>query len=85
MNRLPQIASVTDLRNNYPKVIRRLSDGPIILAQRSKPVAVVISPQQWDTMADELAQLRRIVEGDRQLAEIRSGNYVEFDISQAPT
>lgn len=84
MNRLPQMASVTDLRNNYPKVIRRLSDGPIILAQRSKPVAVVISPQQWDMIADELAQLRRIVESDRQLASIAAGNYEVFDSSQAP-
>jgi prevent-host-death family protein len=84
MNRLPQMASVTDFRNNYVQLVERLNDGPIILAQRSKPVAVVISPQQWDNMADELAQLRRIVEGDRQLAEIDAGNYEVFDFSQAP-
>jgi prevent-host-death family protein len=84
MHRLPQIASVTDFRNNYVQLVERLNDGPVILAQRSKPIAVVISPQQWDRMADELAQLRRIVEGDRQLAEIDAGNYEVFDFSQAP-
>lgn len=62
MNRLPQMASVTDFRNNYVQLVEQLDNGPVILAQRSKPVAVVVSPQQWDRMVAELEELRDLVD-----------------------
>lgn len=62
MNRLPQMASVTDFRNNYVQLVEQLNDGPVILAQRSKSVAVVISPQMWDLMVDEIEKLRDLVD-----------------------
>lgn len=79
MNRLPQMTSVTELRNNYPSLIKKLSNGPVVLAQRSKPIAVIVTPEQWDLQADELARLRRIVEADRHFSEMRAGKFVDLN------
>ena len=88
MNRLPQMTGVTTLRNDYPKIIKMLLNGPVVLNQRSKPVAVIVAPEQWDAQADELARLRRIVEGDKHFAEMRAGKFLtqeELDRELAAT
>jgi PHD/YefM family antitoxin component YafN of YafNO toxin-antitoxin module len=75
----PQIQPISELARDHKTLLRKLKSGPVFLAQRGRPAAVVVSPQQWDSIATELSRLRRIVEGDRQFAEIRAGNYVGFD------
>jgi prevent-host-death family protein len=84
MNNVPQIVPVTDLRLKHVQVFGMLDKGPVILAQRSRPAAVLVSVEQWNAQADELARMRRILEAKRQFAEMDAGNRVEFDISQAP-
>lgn len=79
MNHVPQIVPVTDLRLRHVEVFGLLNRGPVILAQRSRPAAVLVSLNEWDQMAGELARLRRIIEGDRQFAEMRAGNYVDLE------
>jgi len=84
MNRVPQIASVTEFRNNHVAVLQKLGNGPVILAQHSQPVAVIVTPEQWNEQSDELQRLRRIIEGDRQFAEIATGDRVEFNLADMP-
>jgi prevent-host-death family protein len=54
MNKLPQIASISDLRNKHLEILARLGQGPVILANRNEPVAVLISPTEWDAIVEEL-------------------------------
>lgn len=54
MNKIPQIASISDLRNKHLEILARLSQGPVILANRNEPVAVLISPAEWDAIVEEL-------------------------------
>jgi hypothetical protein len=81
MIQTPQIESVTKMVRDHKGLLAKLRTGPVFLAQRSAPAAVLVSPQMWDDLTRELARLRRMVEFDRQLA---SNDFVEFDISQAP-
>lgn len=74
----PQITPVTALQRSYGAVLKKLANGPVFLAQRSHPVAAILSIADYDRMTDELKRLRRIIEGDRHLAEIRAGNYTEL-------
>jgi len=67
MNRLPQMASVTDLRNDYNALLRRLSEGPIVLSQRSKPAAVLVSPTEWDQTAQLIKELQAQLSRERRL------------------
>jgi PHD/YefM family antitoxin component YafN of YafNO toxin-antitoxin module len=79
MIQTPQIEPVTQLVKNHKGIFAKLEKGPVFLAQRSRTAAVMLSPAQWDEMTAELSRLRRIIEGDRQLAEMHAGNYVTVD------
>jgi prevent-host-death family protein len=69
MNPLPQMVSVADIKNHHLKVFAMLKNGPVVIASRSKPAAVIISPDQWDAIAEELDILW--TEREAALAELR--------------
>jgi prevent-host-death family protein len=73
-----QITPVSELQKNYGEVLKRLEAGPVFLAQRSKPVGVILSPGDYDKLNSELKRLQRIIAYDRQFAEIRAGTYTEL-------
>jgi prevent-host-death family protein len=75
----PQIVPISDFRIRQAEVLTKLNRGPVFLAQRSKPAAVLLSMAEWDQMTEELKRLRRYAEAFRQFEEIRSGNYVDLD------
>jgi prevent-host-death family protein len=57
MYTVPQIVPVSNLRNNHRAVFELLDKGPIVLAQRSKAAAVLISVAEWDRQAKRLQEL----------------------------
>jgi PHD/YefM family antitoxin component YafN of YafNO toxin-antitoxin module len=75
----PQIEAVSNLARNYKALLAKCKNGPVFLVQNSQEAAVMVSPAEWRATAAELARLRRTVEMDRQFAEIRAGNYVDYD------
>jgi prevent-host-death family protein len=79
MSASPQIVPISDFRIRQAEVLTRLHRGPVFLAQRSKPAAVLLSMEEWDRLQSELQRLRRMAEADRQFAEIRAGNYTDLD------
>jgi len=78
MIQAPQIEPISNLARDYRTMLAKLKTGPVFLAQRSKPAAVLVSVEEWTATANDLARLRRMVEFDRQLAAIRTGEYVEY-------
>ncbi len=74
-----QITPVSTLQKNYGSVLRMLANGPVYLAQRSKPVGVVLSPDAYETLNAELKRLQRIVASDRQFASMDAGNFADHD------
>ena len=75
----PQIVPISDFRVHQSDVLTKLENGPVFLAQRSKPAAVLVSLTDWDNMVAELRRLRRYAEAARQFAEIKAGNYTDLD------
>lgn len=76
MNGLPQVVPVSELRNKHREVFRLLGKGPVILAQRSKAAAVLVSVEEWDRRA------RRLVELEREIIRQRlHANRQEPDVS----
>lgn len=57
MQTMPQVVPVSELRNHHREVFERLANGPIILAQRSKAAAVLVSVEEWDRQAKRLQEL----------------------------
>jgi PHD/YefM family antitoxin component YafN of YafNO toxin-antitoxin module len=70
MQAIPQIAPVTKLQCDHTSIFALLQQGPVILTQRSKPTAVLVSAEEWDRTAHELAQLRRMVKADPEMADV---------------
>jgi prevent-host-death family protein len=58
MDRVQQIVPISDMKLKHAAVLSLLKKGPVVLAQRSKPAAVLVSVAQWDRMADEIEELR---------------------------
>lgn len=57
MQTMPQVVPVSELRNHHREVFDLLDKGPIILAQRSKAAAVLVSVEEWDRQAKRLQEL----------------------------
>ena len=68
MQTVPQIVPVTEMRQHHKQVLEKLHNGPVILAQRSKPTAILVSIEEWDQMVQDAQKHRRSVLL-RQLAE----------------
>jgi prevent-host-death family protein len=82
----PQIEPITTLARDHRAIVAKIQDGPVFLAQRSRPAAVVISPTQWDELVKELRRLQRIIEADRHFAEVDAGHFLtqeQFDAQLA--
>ena len=58
----PQIVPVTDLRMKHVEVFALLDKGPVILAQRSRPAAVLVSTMLWDRLMDRLEEQDDLIE-----------------------
>ncbi|MEM7536221.1 MAG: hypothetical protein AAF639_28820 [Chloroflexota bacterium] len=79
MNAIPQIEPITTMARDHTALISKLDNGPVILAHRSKPAAVLVSINEWNQIADELARLRRAF-----LAEQRSKEMDENPALEIP-
>lgn len=84
MERIQQIVPVTDLRLRHVEVFTMLDKGPVVLAQRSRPAAVLVSIEEWDRMADAQAQrcfTKREVEAivAARLADLRNDPTIAHD------
>lgn len=72
----PQIEPITTLARDHRALMAKIQDGPVFLAQRSRPAAVVISPEQWDQLITELRRLQRIIEADRHFVAVDAGQFL---------
>ena len=57
MHPVPQMAPISDLKHRHLEVFKRLKNGPVILANRSQPAAVLVSPERWNAIAEYVADL----------------------------
>jgi PHD/YefM family antitoxin component YafN of YafNO toxin-antitoxin module len=65
---LPQIEPVTTLSKDYKSIFSKLNKGPVVLAMRSRPAAVLLSVGDYEKMVTRLEQLELLLEAKRNLA-----------------
>lgn len=93
MERLPRIESISTMKHSYREVLAQLSDGPVVLTQHGKAVAVLVSPNGWNRAADEREELLdeiallkaelAIERGEDTLTEVNPDTFVA-EMSDAP-
>lgn len=54
-----QTESVSNFRDNYNSVLAKVANGPVLLLQRSKLAAVLVSQEEWNRIAVCLKRLEQ--------------------------
>lgn len=58
MSTVPQIVPMSDLRLQQSEVMRMMHNAPVFLAQRGRPIGVLVSIEQWNTVQEQLDDLQ---------------------------
>ena len=56
MQRVQQITPVTQIQRQPAEVFAQLANGPVVLAKDSQAAAVLVSVEEWNRIADQLAR-----------------------------
>ena len=54
MNKVLELIPISRLRQEQNQVLKRLAEGPVVLTQYGDPAAVLVDPDQWNQIADDL-------------------------------
>jgi prevent-host-death family protein len=70
MSKIPDIVPVTDLRQDAASVLKRLRDsrGPMIITQRGRAAAVMISIEEYERESSERQILHLLAKGEKEIA-----------------
>ena len=80
MQVMPHAVPISDIKNKPTEVLELVEKGPVILTTRGSGVAVVASINEWNTMAQRLARLERLM---RLRAARQSKNRVDYEYANA--
>lgn len=56
--RMPQTASMQDIKNRTSEMTEQLTNGPVLLMNRATPQAVVVSVKQWDAIIERMDEMQ---------------------------
>lgn len=70
MAKVPEIIPVSDLRQDAAAVLKRVrnSHEPLIVTQRGRAVAVMLSVKSYEQVDYERQLLRQLLRGEREIA-----------------
>jgi prevent-host-death family protein len=71
MPKLPEIVPVTDLRQDAAAVLDRVrrSAQPVVITQRGRAAAIMLSPESFERSENERQVLRLLARGDREISK----------------
>jgi len=79
MEKIQQIVPISHLRTAQDEILTMMDHAPVVLAQRSKPRAVLVSVADWDATVAELqaikqrlARLEGYIEAKRNLEQMQA-------------
>jgi PHD/YefM family antitoxin component YafN of YafNO toxin-antitoxin module len=70
---------VSDLRTQQAVILGQLSETPILLTQRGQGAGVLVHPETWNKMVDQLEHLMHLELLRQRAAEIARGEYMTFE------
>ena len=71
MEVIPELVPISELRLRQNALLSKLHDEPVVLTQHGRAVAVLVSPSQWNQIAEELEELRDALEAMKAHEELR--------------
>ncbi len=70
MRKVPPIIPITDLRQDAATVLRQVRDSkePIVITQRGRPAAVLMSAEAYERAERDRELLRLLAQGEKEIA-----------------
>ena len=78
MVRIPNIVPITDLRQDATAIVKRVTKSrePLIITQRGRAAAVMVSVEDYERSRQELEVLRLLARGEK---EIKKGKGYDLE------
>lgn len=79
MAKIPNIVPISDLRQDATAIIKRVtaSGEPVVITQRGRAAAVMVSTEAYERSQHELELLRLLARGEK---EIDAGKGYDLDV-----
>ncbi len=74
--------TITELRSELSSYINQLSDGPVMVMSRSRPAAVLVDPETFDTLMKECELLEDILDGRQAITEYNTDHTVVVEAEE---
>ncbi len=75
--------TVTELRSELSAYLKNISEGPVMIMSHSRPAAILVDPDMFDTLMQECELLEDILDGRRAVAEYKGNNSSVIDAEEA--
>lgn len=67
---------VSDLRNRQAEIIAELTHTPVMLTNRGEGTGVLVNPNAWNALLDEIERLRHIVKLQQISKRMSEGDFL---------
>lgn len=54
MKTVPRLVPISKLRQIQGEILEKLSEGPVVLTQHGEAAAVLVDPEEWNRLIEEL-------------------------------
>ena len=84
MAKIPEIIPITDLRQDSSSVLKRVraSRQPLIITQRGRAAAVMLSVEEYERSENERRILRLLARGEKEIA-VGKGHNLDSVMAEA--
>ena len=84
MTKIPNIIPITDLRQDATSIVRRVTTSrePLVITQRGRAAAVMVSMEAYEHSRHELELLRLLARGEKEI-EAGKGYDLEAVLAEA--
>lgn len=84
MAKIPNIVPITDLRQDATAIVKRVtaSREPLVITQRGRAAAVMVSMEAYEHSQHELELLRLLARGEKEI-EVGKGYDLEVVLAEA--
>ena len=84
MAKIPSIVPITDLRQEATAIVKRVtaSREPLVITQRGRAAAVMVSMEAYEHSQHELELLRLLARGEKEI-EVGKGYDLEVVLAEA--
>ena len=73
MDPVLELVPISELRHQPNKILGLLANGPVVLTQRGRAAAVLVSAEQWNRLVEELEEALDTVEALKTKLNLATG------------